>query len=1192
MKKYRSGTVPFRILPKIDLKLKLTVLLLIVSLFKIQANSYSQGDKFTLDMEKASFEKVFEEIEAISEYRFLFESDQISLDRKVTLKLKNKKITEVLDFLFKDTNIKYKIKGRQVILIKAELKPFLQNPKALLNSMGNSKISIQQLVSGVISDNQGQPLPGANVLEQGTTNGTQTDFDGNYTLEVSGSANLIVSYIGFKTKEVSVNNQSTINIVLDEDSAQLDEVVVTALGISREKKSLGYATQEVDGDDVNKVATDNVVNALSGKVAGVQIKNNSNMGGSSNVVIRGSTSLTGDNQALFVVDGVPVNNSNFNNADQTTGGGGFDYGNLASDINPNDIASINVLKGAAATALYGSRATNGAVIITTKSGSGAKDNPTVTINSGVTIGFIDKSTWPEFQYEYGTGYGKIYGPNGDAYFNQQDVNGDGILDLVTPTTAFGSYGAPFDSSLMVYQWDSFHEGSPGYQMATPYEAPKDKLITFFETPITTTNNISLAGGGEKANYRISYTNYNTEGIMPNSELSRNTVSINTGFNLSEKLKASASANYVLTEALGRNRTGNESAAGNGGNVVSSMRKYWAMNAGIQELKDAYFNSGGINVTPFMGGSIDNPYWVMYNNYQNDNRSRVFGNVSLNYKVTDWINIEGRASLDTYSFIQEERADQGTRGRPGKYDRTNIDFSEVNYDLMVNFNKYVTDKLNISGVVGTNVRRNKLSSIRNITNGGLVLPGLFSLSNSVSLPNAPLEVEEELGVDGFYGLASFGYNNLLYLDLTGRFDHSSTLPKENSTYFYPSVSTSFIFSNLIESSVLSFGKLRLNYAEVGSSAPVNSLTDVLLKPTPFGSTPLYGVNTTKNNSNLLPESTISTEGGLEMKFLNNRIGLDLSVYKTNTKDQIIPVAVSTATGYSSKFVNAGEIENKGLEIALSGAIVKSTDFNWDVNINWAKNKSEVISLFDGGTNLQLGNPSGVTINATVGEPYGTIQGRDFIYLDGKRLIDQTTGEFERTDTSNNVIGNVTPDWNGGVSNSIRYKNLNLSFLIDMQKGGDVYSADINTGNRSGVYAWSTGLNDLGNPMRNSLADGGGIILEGVAPNGSANTVRTAMDSYTNATGSIKAPHAYFVYDASYIKLREVAISYTFPKINLLEKIDIESLRFSLVGSNLWIIHKNLPFADPEANLSSGNLQGFQEGVLPSTRDIGFNIQIQF
>lgn len=1165
----------------------LFLLFFITAMYPIHADPGNQGEKLTLELVGVTLETALGEIESHSDYRFMYEIDQIPLKKIVSLTIQEQEMDRILALLFKKLPVSYKIQGRQIILMKS---PFATGKQEASMRFPAAPEQPQGTVTGMVVDADGMPLLGANVLVKGTTQGTQTDFDGNFSIEAEVGAILVVSYIGFKTAEAAVTGTGPMTITLEENSSQLEEVVVTALGISREKKSLGYATQEIGGEEVNRTPTDNVVNALSGKIAGVQIKRGTNLGGSTNVVIRGSTSLTGNNQALFVVDGVPLSNSNFNTTDQQTGTGGFDYGNMASDINPNDIKSINVLKGAAATALYGSRATNGAVIITTKSGAGAKQKPTVTVNTSVTAGWVDKSTWPEFQYEYGTGYGAVYGSTGDSFFVDTDVDGDGILDRVTPATAYGSYGAPFDPNLLVYQWDSFYEGSPYFMQPTPWVAPKSRLIDFFETPITTTTSIAVAGAGESASYRIAYTRFHQDGLMPNSNLRKDNVSINTNFNITDKLSVGGSANYILTDALGRNRTGNETGA-NAQNVIASMRKYWAMNVGIDELKAAYFNTG-TNVDPFMGGTIDNPYWVVYENYQNDSRSRVFGNVFVKYELTDWLNVEGRVSLDTYSFIQEERNNEGTAGAVGRYSRRNIDFSEENYDLMINFNKHISDKFNISGVLGTNIRRTHLSSIYAETNGGLVLPGLFSLSNSLNLPPAPVEVVEKVGVDGFYGLASFGYDNLIYLDLTGRFDHSSTLPAENSTYFYPSISSSFVFSNLMDKNWLSFGKLRLNYAEVGSSAPANSLVDVLYKPTPFGSVPLYGTNPTKNNENLLPETTVSVEAGVEMRFVGSRIGLDLSLYKTNSKDQIIPVAISSATGYSSKFVNAGEIENKGIEIALDGAIIPDGDFQWRANVNWSKNQSKVLSLFDGGTNLQLGSVSGVTINATVGEPYGTIQGTDFIYVDGKPLVNQTTGAYERTTTSNNVIGNITPDWNAGISNNFKYKNFDLSFLVDIQHGGDVHSADIATGNRSGLYTWSTGLNDLGNPIRSPLSEGGGIILDGVAPDGSKNTVRTAMDNYRNATGSTLAPRAYFIYDASYVKLREVALSYNFPKMPFMDKIGIQSLRFGLVGSNLWIIHKNLPFADPEAGLSSGNLQGSQNGVLPTTKDIGFNLQVQF
>lgn len=1042
-----------------------------------------------------------------------------------------------------------------------------------------------KLISGMVKDVDG-PLNGVSITVDGSTAGAQTDKNGRFQLMVSSNATLIFSYQGHITRKVEVTGQADFNILLTREDKQLQEVVVTALGITREKKSLGYASQVIGAEDVSTVKTGNITNSLSGKVAGVQIKRNTNMGGSTNVVIRGNKSLTGDNQALFVVDGIPVNNSNFNTSGQQQSGGGYDYGNMATDINPDDVESVNVLKGAAATALYGSRASNGAVIITTKSG-GKKGRTSIDINSGVTLGFVDRSTFPKFQDKYGVGYGAVYGVNRNDFFEERDIDGDGMLDKVT-TLAYGSYGAPFDPNLLVYQWNSFDPESPYYLKKTPWVAPKNGPVTFFETPVTTTNNLSLSGSNDRGNFRLSYTNYSQKGLLPNSQLKRNNFAVNGSFKITDRLTASVSGNFSVSAGVGRNETGNESG-NNGGNVVSVFRRYWVTNVDVQELKDIYFKTRR-NVTGFTGGTIDNPYWTRYENYETDKRSRLFGNMSLKYNLLSWLNAEGRVSVDTYAYLQEERRNNGTLNAVGRYIRNNVNFSETNYDLMLNFNKNLADKLNVSGVLGTNIRRNNLNSIYAVTNGGLVLDRLYSLSNSKDLPAAPVEVAERIGVDGYYGAVSFGYNNLVYLDLTGRSDHSSTLPANNSTYFYPSVATSFIFSELIKSEALSFGKLRLNYAEVGSSGTANSLVDVLNKPTPFGSVPLYSVSSVKRNPNLVPESSQSYEVGLEMSFFKKRLGIDVSAYKTNTKNQIIPVAISTTSGYSSKYVNAGEVENKGIEIALSGTPVRTSKFSWDITVNWARNRSKVLYLFDGVDNLQLGS-FGVTINARVGQPYGTIMGTDFVYVNGQRQINQTTGEYVRTTASNNIIGNITPDWNGGVINKLNYKNFSLSFLVDMQHGGDLFSADISTGNRSGLYDYTAGVNELGNPIRNSLANGGGIILKGVDAAGKPNTVRTPMDNYTHALGSVKAPQAYFIYDASYVKLREVALSYRLPA-RLISRVRLTGAQLSLVGSNVWIIHKNLPFADPEAGQSSGNLQGNQTGVLPTTRDLGVNLKLQF
>mgnify|MGYP002638911631 CR=1 FL=1 len=1043
-------------------------------------------------------------------------------------------------------------------------------------------------ISGKVSDETG-PLPGVSVVIKGTTSGTETDFDGKYTIKAKVGDVLQFSFVGMETAFKKVANSNTIDVVLKASANVLDEVVVTALGIKRDQKSLGYATQKVDGDDLAAVKKNNFVDGLSGKIAGIQIKRSTNLGGSTNVIIRGITSLTGNNQALFVIDGVPVDNSNTNGGGQQTSRGGYDFGNAASDINPDDIESVNVLKGAAASALYGSRAANGVIMITTKKGAAKGSSFDVTVNSSITTGTIDKSTFPEYQDQYGAGYSNYYYGSTGA-FEDFDVNGDGIDDLVTPLTEDASYGEKFDPNLMVYQWNSLDPESAHYKQATPWVAGKNGPITFFNDAVTKVNTLSINGNVENGNYRFSYTNFDQKGLMPNSSINKDNFSFNGSFDLTDKLTVAGSANYIRTTTVGRNLTGYSD------NINTSFRQWFQVNVDIQEQKDAYFATkrnltwnynSPTNLTPIYW---DNPYWQRYENYENDGRSRFIGNVSLNYKLTDWLEIYGRVSVDTYNEMQETRVAVGSLNVPN-YTRFNRDFSEFNYDVMLKMDKDITDDLNLKGVLGSNTRRNNINSIYAATNGGLVVPRLYSLSNSQNSISAPSEYAGKIGVDGIYGSLSLGYKDFLFVDVTARNDKSSTLPSSNNSYNYSSVSSSLVFSKLVDVDWLSFGKVRLNYAEVGNSAPFNSLKDSYVKPDPFGTATLFSVSSTKKNANLKPENTTSIEAGLQMKFMKNRFGFDVSYYKTNTVNQIVPVAVTGASGFTNKYVNAGEIENKGIELSLNAVPLKTNDFSWTVDFNFSRNRNKVISLFDGVDNLQLGSfQGGVTLNATIGEPYGILKGRDFVYLNGKRVIN-SSGYYERSATSDQNIGDVNPDYNAGINNSFKYKDLSFSFLIDIQKGGSLFSLDHWYGDGTGLYASSVGNNDLGNPMRNTLADGGGIILDGVQADGSVNTVRGRADYYGNAVGWARAPQALHVYDASYVKLREVAVTYNLPS-KFLDNSFFKSVQFSLTGSNLWILSKNLPYADPETGLSSGNLQGYQSGVMPTTKDVGFNVKLKF
>lgn len=1056
----------------------------------------------------------------------------------------------------------------------------------------------EKTVSGTVSEDTG-PLPGVSVSIKGTKKGTETNFDGNYTISVKTGETLVFRYLGYKTVERKVETSNTINVALEAGGEILDEIVVTALGISREKKSLGYATQKVSGDELTTNKSGNFVNALSGKASGVQIKKNNNLGGSTNVVIRGNASLTGSNQALFVIDGVPISNTNTNSAGQAQAGGGYyDYGNAASDINPDDIESINILKGAAASALYGSRAANGVIMITTKKGKNAKGIG-VTINTGMTFGQIDKSTFADYQTEYGAGYGAYYDGPGNFWY-EEDVTGDGNNNQVAGYKEDASYGAPFDGSL-VYQWDSFDPDSPNYRKATPWVNAANGPITFFETPVTLTNSVSLDNSMEKGSYRLNYTQFDQTGLMPNSSIKKHNFSFNGNYKLSDKLTVSSLANYIKSSGKGRNSTGY------GDNIVAGFKQWWQTNVDIQQQKDIYFSTGR-NVTwnpaTAEAGSApiywDNPYWNRYENYQNDSRSRFIGNVSLTYELKEWLSVTGRIATDTYAELQEERRANGSvassfgvsRGNVDSgYARKNIQNTETNYDLMFNFNKDLSDKVNLKGILGSNIRRNELNIIHVSTAGGLSVPKLYSLQNSVNALPLPNETASKIGVDGYYVSASLGYDNMLFVDATYRRDHSSTLPAGNSTFGYPSVSGSFVFNKLIEKDWISFGKIRANYAEVGNSAPFDFLYDSFVVNTPIGSAST-SVGNTKKNPNLKPETTKSMEIGLEMKFLGSRLGFDLAYYKNNSVDQIFGVPVSRATGFTSKILNAGEIENKGVEISAYGSPIKNEDFTWNVNVNWSRNRNTVVSLVDGIENLQLGSfQGGVTLNARVGEPYGVIQGTDYTYINGEKVVDASNGQYVATGTSDQVIGDINPEWNMGLSNNFNYKNFSLSFLIDIQKGGSIFSLDQYYGLATGLYAETAFTNDLGNPVRNSIADGGGFINPGVNADGSTNRARIQADRF-GAWGYRRGlPNKAFVYDASYVKLRELAVTYNFPQ-TVLDKTFLANASLSFVGTNLWIIHKNIPHEDPEGGLGAGNLQGYSVGSLPTTRDFGFNLKLQF
>ncbi|WP_159467180.1 SusC/RagA family TonB-linked outer membrane protein [Dyadobacter sp. 3J3] len=1080
--------------------------------------------------------------------------------------------------------------------------------------LGTQTYAQDRSLTGKVIAEDGSTLPGVNISVKGTNRGSTTDAKGEYSIAVSQGATLVFSFIGFQSLEANVGTQSVLNITLKNDVSQLQEVVVTAQGIEKKRNELVYAAQGVTAEQITQSRNPNVMNALAGKVAGMDIKSSNAMGGSTNVVIRGFKSMTGNNQALWVIDGVPVSNANNNSSTQQGGGAGADYGNAAADINPDNIASMNVLKGAAASALYGSRGANGVIMITTK--KGRKNSFDVTVNSGVTWGKIDKTTFAKYQNEYGGGYGGDKASDGsvnpDRFYSGNLGSGNGPIARFDDDASFG---AKFDPSLMVYQWDALDPFSPNYQKMRPWVAASNGPSKFFETAVTSNQSINISGGGDKSTFKVGFTRNDEKGVLPNSTLKKNLFNFGATYDLTSKLVASAAVNFSQITGMGRYGTGYS-----GKNPNQAFRQWTQTNVDLLEQKEAYFRNSQ-NVTwnwndylkPTGPIYADNAYFNRYQNYNNDARTHIQGYASMTYKLADWVDVMGRYAYDGTTDMQEERTAVGSSGIPAysRYDRT---FYETNLDFLANFRKAITKDLSFAGALGTNMRRSKMSSIRAATNGGLVVPKLYSLSNSVSAIQAPEEIVQKIGVDGIFANASFDYKGLINLDLAARQDKSTTLPTSNNTYFYPSVGANFNFSNLSflkTSTWLSAGKIRANYAEVGNDAPPLSIYNTYDKPTGIGSVPYFSLPNTRNNADLKSERSKSYEFGVEASFLQDRIGFDVTYYKTNTLDQIIPVTISSATGYTARYVNSGEMQNKGVEIAAFITPIQTSNFSWKMNVNFTRNRNEVLSLYGDVTNVQINSfQGGVTVNAALkvdpltgkasggGYPYGVIRGTNFSYNDAGQKIVGTNGIYKPTASSAEIIGNPNPDWLGGVSNTLKYKSLALSFLVDIRKGGDIWSLDQWYGEGTGLYPVTAGLNELGNPKRDPVSQGGGVLFPGVQADGTPNTVRAQNIDGNGATAygyAANGPRAAYIYDGSYVKLREVSLNYSLPNAIVSKLRAFKEINVALIGRNLWIIHKNMKYSDPEDGLSSGagnGAGGYQSGAYSAVRSYGFNVKFRF
>ena len=1047
-------------------------------------------------------------------------------------------------------------------------------------------------VTGRVIDADGKAQSNATVrvLQTGFT--TSTDANGNFSVNLpTGNYTIAVSHMAFETvnREVVVKAGANpqLNLQLSNKSSALDEVVVTALGITRAAKSVGYSVQQVDGDLIKEAHETNLVNTLSGRVAGVNVTNSSGgVGASSNIQIRGQNFVSGynyNNSPLFVVDGVPISNNNeqstraftgrqdFNNPNMTSGEGEVDYGNAAGEIDPNDIESISVLKGPNAAALYGSRASNGVILITTKSAKGSK-GVGVSFNTHADIGTPLKL--PDYQYQYGQGQYGIY----------EYVDGMGT-DASKYDAIMENWGPAMNGQL-IKQWDSPVDPTTGERIATPFVAHRNQLRDFLETSRTFTNNLSVAGSNEKLNYRFSYTNLNQRGMVPNTDLKRNQIGLNTGYQIIPKLRLDVAMNWV-------NSGSNNRASYGAKNEDAIMRIFLFMprNLDINSLKD-YWKEGTNNTqqnSPIfnMNGTVwNNPYFVANENLNGNDRDRVYGNVKVTYDILPNLKFMARTGRDFYNDKRTMRhAVSSSQHKNGYYQEDDVYFLETNHDMLLTYDERFADAFSVNASVGGNLMTQVSKRLGAIA-PRLAIPNVYNLTNNAA-PILAGNVYQEKRINSIYGTAQLGYKDMIYLDLTGRNDWSSALPKANNSYFYPSASLSVVASELLgwTGSQINMIKLRGATSSVRRDLePYRTRTNFLVSQG-FDGLTVATHNNNFPNENIRPEKVVSYEFGFDSRFFNNRLGLDLTYYKSRTTDLIIPVTLNPSSGYDTKLMNVGEMTNHGLEMMLNVTPIQTENFSWNVFVNYSFNRNRVVSLSEdqGITRIrQLERWASLELRTenTKGDgSFGSLYGDYLIYNENGQLTHRN-GRPQEENGDWGYLGNVNPDWIGSIANDFRYKNLSLSFLFAGQKGGVVHSRTYIDGIKAGSLPESLAFRDANGA---GTIVGEGIDLDTGQPNAVAVPVRDYWRSYYDNDRIA-------TFDASYIKLRELKIGYALPK-SMLGRTPLKGASVSLIGRNL-LLWSDVPHIDPEVSAYDGQFVGVEAMSLPSMSTYGMSISVNF
>lgn len=1040
-------------------------------------------------------------------------------------------------------------------------------------------------ISGTVYDAAtNEPLPFVTVSVKGTTVGQVTDSQGKYNLRMPDNAEtLVFSFVGYITIEETIGSRTRINVNLVEDVTSLEEVVVTALGVERSQKALGYAVQKVDGDQLTQARETNVVNSLAGRAAGVQVVGGSSgVGSTSLITIRGESSLIpGQNSPLFVVDGIPINNRTVSN--RSEGNLETDYGNGAQDINPDDIETISVLKGPNATALYGSRGANGVILITTKSGKSGQGFR-IDVNQNVT--FENALRIPRYQNSYGQGAGGqfAFGDGFGAGINDNideswgpAFNGQSIVQHNSPTSGglrAGDFALrPRDAN------GNFTDEVLGL----PWTASPNNIEDFFRTGSTYTTNVSLSGSNEAGDFRTSYTNLKSEGILPNTDYNRENFSLNGSYKINDRVKVSSSLNYVNSNS--KNRPNNSYGTEN----IMYLWVWFGRQIDMSTLQD-YWQPGleGVQQYNYNYNWHDNPFFTMNENTNSFNKDRIFGNLRVDFNLAENLDLMVRSGIDLSNELRvSKRAFSTQRFARGQYREDDIYFKEQNTDFLLSYKKQIDEDWDLGASLGGNLRTEE-NRYKRVSANALSVPGIFNFGNAAE-PLSKNQFDSDKEVQSLYGFVNLSYKNMLFLDITGRNDWSSTLPENNNSYFYPSVGASAVFSDILElPAAISFAKLRAGWAIVGNDTDPYALRNTFAFNEPFGNAQRVSASSILKNANLKPEETNSIELGLDLRFFDGRLNFDATYYSSNTQNQILTLPVSLTSGFSSRIVNAGEIQNQGVELVLSGTPVQSTDgITWNTAVNFSRNRGEVKELIDDLDTYTISS-NYVQVLAKVGGRVGDVYGTGFRQVEDVnspffgQVIHNEDG-FAIRDPELRNLGNYNPDFMVGFQNTFSYKNFTLGVLFDWRHGGVVNSRTVLIGGTSG--------------MMDFTAEGReeGIISEGVVDNGngtySPNTVRLSGRDYYWWRYN-RGNEEVGMYDASFLKLREVRLAYNLPS-SLLSRLPFKAATVAVVGRNLALWTEN-PHFDPETISFNGGtiVPGVEDMATPTSRSIGFNINLTF